>query len=74
MTEFEPYNHASLTNIAEEDGIITFLFTNTASNIESPTIDKISLDDEWYNILGQPIDIQNHHGIAISKKGKVFLK
>ena len=74
VTEYQPYSHTSLTNIAEEDGIITFLFTNTASSIENPTIDKISGDGEWYNLLGQPIDIRNHHGIAISKQGKIYLQ
>ena len=74
VTEYQPYSHTLLTNIAEEDGIITFLFTNTASSIDNPTIDKISGDGEWYNLLGQPIDIRNHHGIAISKQGKIYLQ
>lgn len=74
VTEFQPYPHCSLTEITETDNIITFRFTNTATSLESPTTETILLDGIWYNILGQPIDIHTHHGIAISKQGKVFVR
>lgn len=74
VDEFKPYPHCSLTEITETDNIITFRFTNTATSLESPTTETILLDGIWYNILGQPIDIHTHHGIAISKQGKVFVR
>lgn len=73
VTEFEPYNHAYLTDIEENNGVITFQFTNTATNIETPSVEAIPIDGQWYNLLGQPIDTQSYRGVAIRKDGKVIM-
>ena len=73
VTEFEPYNHAYLTDIEENNGVITFQFTNTATGIKTPESEAVLQDGQWYNLLGQPIDTQSYRGVAIRKDGKVIM-
>ena len=74
VTEFKPYEHAYQTDIEENNGIITFQFTNTSTGIESPNVDSNLSDGKWYNLLGQPIDIHSYHGVAVSPQGKILIR
>lgn len=74
-TEYAPYAHTQLTNIQENEGVISFDFQNTTyTNVEAPKVDVDITTINWYNILGQPIDIQTYKGIAISKDRKVIIR
>ena len=73
VTDFEPYNHAYLTDIEEDNGVISFQFTNTTTGIELPNISSDLSDEKWYDLLGQPIDIQSYRGVAVSPQGKILL-
>ena len=74
ITEFEPYPYAYLTDIDENDGVITFQFTNTGTSIESPRVEPISPEGQWYDLLGQPIDVQFYRGVVVSPQGKLLLR
>ena len=73
VTEFEPYNHAYLTDIEENNGVITFQFTNTATGIKTPESETVLQEGQWYNLLGQPIDTQSYHGVAIRNGTKKII-
>ena len=73
-TEYNPYAHTRLTNIKEVGGVISFDFINTTyTDLESPIVDKDLMEGTWFNLLGQPIDVQTYKGIAIQKGKKVLL-
>lgn len=75
QTKYEPFKeYNGLYNIQETNGIITcdFTTTNNATDVETVPIPNESV--VWYNLLGQPVDIQSYKGIAISKQGKVLVR
>ena len=74
VTEFQPYPHTLLTDIEDDNGIISFLFTNTTTGISTPSTSDINWACQWYNIMGQAVDIRQYHGIVISKQGKVLIR
>lgn len=75
VTEYEPYEHTDLTDIEENDGIISFQFTNTTyTHVEMPKVDMDINAHVWYNLLGQPVDIESHKGVAISKGQKIIIR
>jgi hypothetical protein len=74
VTEFQPYPHTLLTDIEDDNGIISFLFTNTTTGISTPSTSDINWECQWYNIMGQAVDIRQYHGIVISKQGKVLIR
>ena len=69
---YSKYN--GLYNIQETNGVITcdFTTTNNATDVEMvPVADESVV---WYNLLGQPVDIQSYKGVAVSKQGKVLVR
>jgi len=74
VTDFEPYQHATLNDIEEDNDIISFKFTNTTTSIESPTIVNPAVNNKWYDILGQPVDITSYSGLVVGEDGKILLK
>ncbi len=75
QTKYEPFKeYNGLYNIQETNGIITCDFTTTNSTIDVEIVPVPNKPVVWYNLLGQPIDIQSHKGIAISKQGKVLVQ
>ena len=75
QTKYEPFKgYNGLYNIQETNGIITcdFTTTNNATIVETVPVPNESV--VWYNLLGQPVDIQSYKGIAISKQGKVLVR
>ena len=75
QTKYEPFKgYNGLYNIQETNGVITcdFTTTNNATDVEMvPVADESVV---WYNLLGQPVDIQSYKGIAVSKQGKVLVR
>ena len=70
ITEFEPYAHATLTEIEEEEGVIRFQFTNDSyTAVQSPNAS--AEDGQWYNLLGIPVN-KNYRGVVIRKREKVI--
>ena len=74
MTDYEPYEHASLSDIEEKDGVVTFQFTNKTTGVEVPVINDLYKGGQWYNVLGQPIDIQSYRGVAVHSSGVVVVR
>ena len=75
ITEYEPYAHVSLTEIEEVDGVISFNFTNTTyTDVQSPEVEMEMTEGVWYNLLGQPVDIQSYKGVVISKQCKLLVR
>lgn len=72
QTKYEPFEgYNGLYNIQETNGVITCDFT-TITDVGIVPVTKKPI--VWYNLLGQPVDIQSHKGIAISKQGKVLVR
>jgi hypothetical protein len=74
VTEFEPYEHAYLTDIEENNSVITFQFINTSTDMESPRVEALPAEGLWYNLLGQPVDIQSYHGVVVGSQGKIHIR
>ena len=74
VTDYEPYEHASLSDIEEKDGVVTFQFTNKTTGVEVPVINDLYKGGQWYNVLGQPIDIQSYRGVAVHSSGVVVVR
>ena len=73
-TEYAPYEHTQFTNIQEQDGVISFDFTNTTyTDVQSPSVEMDMTEGTWYNLLGQPVDIRSYKGVVISQQGKALL-
>lgn len=73
-TEYAPYEHTQLTNIQEQDGVISFDFTNTTyTDVQSPSVEMDMTEGTWYNLLGQPVDIRSYKGVVIRQQGKALL-
>jgi hypothetical protein len=70
VTQYAPFTHNGLYNIQEADGLIIcdFTTTNNPSSLNNP----IAPDNHhvWYNLLGQPVDIEHYHGIVIRQGEK----
>ena len=74
-TEYAPYAHTQLSNIQEQDGVISFDFTNTTyTNVQSPSVEMDMTEGVWYNLLGQPVDVRSYKGVVISQQGKALLR
>ena len=75
QTKYEPFKgYNGLYNIQETNGVITCDFTTTYNITDVGIVPVTKEPIVWYNLLGQPIDIQSHKGIAISKQGEVLVR
>ena len=75
QTSYITFSHSQLENIQEVDGLITceFITTNKTPVENIPSSNPI-FNDQWYNILGQPIDPEHYIGIGINNGKKYLLR
>ena len=75
QTKYEPFKgYNGLYNIQETNGVITCDFTTTNNTTDVEMVPVVDQSVVWYNLLGQPVDIQSYKGIAVSKQGKVLVR
>ena len=71
QTEYEPFKGLNgLYSIQENDGVITCDFiTTTLTNVE--TLVTHNELGAWYNLLGQPVDVNLYRGVMIRQGEKI---